>query len=150
MWQTNLIKFYCSVSEHYNTMEAMTQRQSNNFRPQFSDEECITVYLWGICQQRFEQRTSYDYTKNHLLDCFPKLPSYAAFSRRLNFLAPAFQALAEEWLTVILERRWKIQPISSILARLFWQKGHVPDMQRSQGDCVRRVIILHTRNGIMA
>ena len=28
----------------------------------------------------------------------------AAFSRRLNFLAPAFQALAEEWLTVILKK----------------------------------------------
>ena len=38
------------------------------------------------------------------MDCFPRLPSYAAFSRRLNFLAPAFQALAEEWLTVILEK----------------------------------------------
>ena len=85
-------------------MEAMTQRQSNNFRPEFSDEECITVYLRGICQRRFEQRTIYDYTTNHLLDRFPKLPSYAAFSRRLNFLAPAFQALAEEWLTVILKK----------------------------------------------
>ncbi len=114
MWQTNLIKFYCSVSEHYNTMEAMTQRQSNNFRPEFSDEECITVYLWGICQQRFEQRTSYDYTKNHLLDCFPKLPSYAAFSRRLNFLVPAFQALAEEWLTVILEKSAKEKSIGNL------------------------------------
>ena len=38
------------------------------------------------------------------MDWFPKLPSYAAFSRRLNFLAPAFQALAEEWLTVILKK----------------------------------------------
>lgn len=38
------------------------------------------------------------------MDRFPKRPSYAAFSRRLNFLAPAFQALAEEWLTVILEK----------------------------------------------
>ena len=104
MWQTNLIKLYCAVSEHDNTMEAMTQRQSNNFRPEFSDEECITVYLRGICQRRFEQRTIYDYTKNHLLDWFPKLPSYAAFSRRLSFLVPAFQALAEEWLTVILKK----------------------------------------------
>ncbi len=34
--------------------------------PQFSDEECITVYLWGISQRRFEQKTIYNYTKNHL------------------------------------------------------------------------------------
>ena len=77
------------------------QRQSNNFCPQFSGEECITVYLWGIGQQRFEQKTIYNYTKNHLLEWFPKLPSYQAFSDRLNRLAPAFQALAEDWLSVI-------------------------------------------------
>jgi len=77
------------------------QRQSNHFRPQFSDEECITVYLWGISQRRFEQKTIYEYTKNHLLEWFPKFPSYQAFSDRLNKLAPAFQALAEYWLSVI-------------------------------------------------
>ena len=77
------------------------QRQSNNFRPQFSDEECITVYLWGISQRRFEQKTIYEYTRNHLLEWFPKLPSYQAFSDRLNRLAPAFQALAEHWLSII-------------------------------------------------
>ena len=101
MWQTNLIKLYCAVSDNSSTIEAVMQRQSNNFRPQFSDEECITVCLWGISQRRFEQKTIYNYTKNHLLEWFPKLPSYQAFSDRLNRLAPAFQALAEYWLSVI-------------------------------------------------
>ena len=101
MWQTNLITLYCAVCEHSGTIEAIMQRQSNNFRSQFSDEECITVYLWGISQRRFEQTTIYNYTKNHLLEWFPKLPSYQAFSDRLNRLAPAFQALAEIWLSVI-------------------------------------------------
>lgn len=32
-----------------------------------------------------------------MLDKFPALPSYQAFCRRLNWLAPAFQALAEIW-----------------------------------------------------
>ena len=101
MWQTNLIKLYCAVCDNSSTIEAVTQRQSNNFRPQFSDEECITVYLWGISQRRFEQKTIYEYTKNHLAEWFPKLPSYQAFSDRLNRLAPAFQALAEQWLSEI-------------------------------------------------
>ena len=92
---------YCAVCDNSSTIETVMQRQSNNFRPQFSDEECITVYLWGISQRRFEQKTIYDYTKNHLLEWFPKLPSYQAFSNRLNALAPAFQALAEQWLSVI-------------------------------------------------
>ena len=101
MWQTNLIKIYCAVCNNNSTIETVMQRKSNNFRPQFSDEECITVYLWGISQRRFEQKTIYEYTKNHLLEWFPKLPSYQAFSDRLNRLAPAFQALAEQWLSVI-------------------------------------------------
>ena len=74
------------------------QRQSNNFRPQFTDEECITVYLWGISQRRFEQKAIYNYTKNHLSEWFPKLPRYQAFSRRCTALAPAFRALAERWM----------------------------------------------------
>ena len=101
MWQTNLIRLYCAVSDHHSTIEAGMQRLSNNFCPQFSDEECITVYLWGISQRRFEQKTIYQYTKNHLLDWFPKLPSYQAFSDRLNRLAPVFQSLSEIWLNVI-------------------------------------------------
>ena len=80
MWQTNLIKLYCTVCDNSSAIEAVMQRQSNNFRPQFTDEKCITVYLRGISQRRFEQKTIYDYTKNHLLDWFPKLPSYQAFS----------------------------------------------------------------------
>ena len=101
MWQTNLIKLYCAVCDNSSTIEAVMQRLSNNFRPQFTDEECITVYLWGISQRRFEQKTIYEYTKNHLSEWFPKLPSYQTFSNRLNQLAPAFQALAETWLSII-------------------------------------------------
>ena len=101
VWQTNLITLYCAVCDNSSTIKEIMQRQSNNFRPQFSDEECITVYLWGISQRRFEQKTIYHYTRDHLLEWFPKLPSYQAFSDRLNRLAPAFQALAEHWLDVI-------------------------------------------------
>ena len=107
MWQTNLITLYCAVSDNSSTIEAVMQRQSNNSRPQFSDEECVTVYLWGISQRRFEQKAIYNYTKNHLLEWFPKLPSYQAFSDRLNRLAPAFQALAEHWLNAIGVNLWE-------------------------------------------
>lgn len=102
MWQTNLIRLYCAVCDNSSTIEAVMQRQSNNFRPKFSDEECITIYLWGISQRRFEQKAIYQYTKNHLLEWFPKLPRYQEFSRRLNLLAPAFQALSDLWLDVVI------------------------------------------------
>ena len=101
MWQTNLIRLYCAVCDNSSTIEAVIQRQNNNFRSQFSDEECITVYLWGVSQRRFEKKTIYEYTRNHFMDWFPKLPRYQAFSNRLNRLAPAFQTLAEYWLNII-------------------------------------------------
>ena len=55
MWQTKLISLYCAVCDNSSIIKREMQRQSNNFRPQFTDEECITVYLWGISQRRFEQ-----------------------------------------------------------------------------------------------
>lgn len=98
VWQTKLITLYCAVCDNSSIIEREMQRQSNNFRPQFTDEECITVYLWGIGQRRFELKAIYNYTKNHLLEWFPKLPSYQAFCRRCANLAPAFRALGECWM----------------------------------------------------
>ena len=97
-WELQLVALYCTVSDNHSTIESTTQRQSNNFRPKFTDEECITVYLWGIMKRRFELRAIYDYTKDHLSEWFPKLPSYQAFCYRLNRLAPAFQSLAGIWM----------------------------------------------------
>lgn len=95
---TKLIELYCTVCQCNDSryLEA-TQRLSNNCRPQFTDEELITVYLWGTMQRQFTRRAVYEYTQEHLSDWFPKLPSYQAFCRRLNWLAPAFRALCEIW-----------------------------------------------------
>ena len=98
MWKLQLITLYCAVCEHHSIIEATTQRQSNNSRPQFTDEECITVYLWGIKRREFDLKAIYTYTKDHLLEWFPKLPSYQAFCYRLNRLVPAFQSLANLWM----------------------------------------------------
>jgi len=95
MWKEQLITLYCTVCRHYSTrVEHLVQRFSNNYRPQFTDEELITIYLWGIIQRQFEVKRIYTYIKMHLLEWFPKLPSYQAFSCRLNQLAPAFQEFA--------------------------------------------------------
>lgn len=104
MWQTNLVKLYCTVCDNHSIIEEVMQRQSNNNRPQFTDEECITIYLWGIAQRRFEQKAIYNYVKNHLNDWFPDLPSYQAFSRRLGALSPAFRRLAEIWMEQMNDR----------------------------------------------
>jgi len=90
-----LIQLYCTVCRLYNnTLVAEVQRLSNNFRPKFTDEECITLYLFGIVEGKFEVKAIYQFIKDYWHDWFPDLPSYQKFSKRINFLAPAFVALA--------------------------------------------------------
>ena len=101
MWKTNLIKLYCAVCNQHSTIEALAQRLSNNSRPKFTDEECITVYLWGLSKSIFQQKAIWEYAKNHLSEWFPDLPSYQAFNHRLNFLAPVLSRLAQTWLETI-------------------------------------------------
>lgn len=69
---------------------------SNNYRPVFTDEELLTVYLFGSLQGRKHIRSIHQYAKDHLLEWFPQLPSYQAFDKRLNNLSPAFELLIHE------------------------------------------------------
>jgi len=93
----NLTKLYCTVCDYYDTiLFAEVQRFSNNnFRPKFTDEECITVYLFGIAEGKFEVKALYGFIKDYWYDWFPDLPSYQKFNKRINQLAPAFRMLFE-------------------------------------------------------
>lgn len=91
-----IIELYCTVCQCNDSRFLRgKQRLSNNNCPQFTDDELITVYLWGLEKQLLTRKAIYNYTKEELHDWFPKLPSYQAFCRRLNRLTGAFQALAE-------------------------------------------------------
>jgi hypothetical protein len=101
-WKLELITLYCTVCQAYNTrLAASAQRLSNNFCPKFTDEECITVYLWGITQQKFTQKAVYQYTKDYLFEWFPKIPSYQEFVRRIVFLSEALREFAEMLMDVL-------------------------------------------------
>ena len=94
MKELKLIQLYCTVCHHYNnTLAAETQRQSNNSRPEFTDEECITAYLFGIEEGKFEVKAIYRFIKEYWGEWFPALPAYQNFNRRITFLAPTFQVL---------------------------------------------------------
>lgn len=92
---TQLIRMYCAVCHYYDSaLVAQTQRCSNNFCPKFTDEECITTYIWGIYNQKFEVKACYEFIKDYYGDWFPQLPSYQAYNSRICFLADAFKELA--------------------------------------------------------
>jgi len=77
------------------TLKFECQRFSNNAKPDFTDQELMTIYLFAGYEQRyFQLKEIHSFTKDYLLDWFPKLPSYQTFSYRLNLLTGAFQALA--------------------------------------------------------
>ena len=93
--ETHLIALYCAVCDYYNkALVSQAQRCSNNFCPQFTDEECIATYIWGIYNRKFEVKACYEFIKEYYGEWFPNLPSYQAYNNRICFLADAFKALA--------------------------------------------------------
>ena len=95
-----LIELYCAVCHHYDTTVATyAQRTSNNFCPKFSDEECITILIWGIANQKFNVKRCHEFIVEYYNDWFPTLPEYPAFNKRICFLADTFKALASVMLS---------------------------------------------------
>ena len=66
---------------------------SNNYQPDFTDEEVMTIYLFGILEQYSKVKQIYKFIKNYLPDWFPLLPSYKAYNNRLNKLYGCFEIL---------------------------------------------------------
>ena len=96
-WETRLIKSYLFVNQVFKEkLQYYCQRMSNNRSPELTDEEVVTIYLWGIMQNRIRIKDIYNYTDNHLRDWFPDLPSYQAYVTRLNRLEDVFAPLVEE------------------------------------------------------
>lgn len=94
-WKDALIYLYFIIIESKQAgIYDDLQRISNNDSPEFTDEELLTVYLYGIIRRKYnEKKEIYAYTFDHLQDWFPKLPKYHAFCKRLNRLNSAFMRL---------------------------------------------------------
>lgn len=96
MLQLQLIALYDYVCRHYATHSALHfQRQSNNSCPDFTDQELMTIYLFGLLKQRLSLQQTYDYILDHWLDWFPQLPSYEAVNHRLNQIGWHFESLVD-------------------------------------------------------
>jgi hypothetical protein len=98
--ELQFIQLYVWVCQIYDKLSALkAQRMSNNNQPDFTDQELVTVYLFGHLQGHFQQRRIYNYIQGHWSARFPNLPSYQAFNYRLNQLSPSFALLLEELLS---------------------------------------------------
>lgn len=98
-WDIQLIALYDWVCESFNSGAGLySQRLSknaNSFRLEFTDEETVTLYLFGLIRKYREVKAIHQYARAHLSDWFPQLPSYEKFNKRLNYLNNVFGVLAQ-------------------------------------------------------
>ena len=94
--ELKLIAMYLYISDIYeNELRHSCQRFSNNSKPEFTDPEIMTIYLYAMhIEQRFKVKQIYEYASDHLRSWFPLLPSYPAFNMRLNRMGEAFKLLS--------------------------------------------------------
>lgn len=95
-WKENLIKLYLYICEDKSIQNYLkSHRMSNNHTPEFTDEEVLTIYMFGIMQNLNKVEHIHKYIREHLKEWFPKLPSYQSFNYRLNNLYVVFELLID-------------------------------------------------------
>lgn len=100
--QYTLVRIYLFVCRHYRgRLAATVQRQSNNSEPDFTDEEVLTIYLFGLAKKRETISEIHEQVEDHFSEWFPDLPSYQSYNRRLNRLNAVFSPLVEKALEEI-------------------------------------------------
>ncbi|MCS3661147.1 hypothetical protein GGP68_002576 [Salinibacter ruber] len=93
--QYTLVRIYLFVCRHYRgRLAATVQRQSNNDQPDFTDEEVLTIYLFGLAKKRETISEIHEQVEDHFSEWFPDLPSYQSYNRRLNRLNAVFSRLS--------------------------------------------------------
>jgi hypothetical protein len=93
-WQNQLIKIYLTICDFFSQLSPKVfLKISPNANPLFTDEETITIYIFGILNGQKNVKSIFDFTKNFLAEWFPRLSSYEGFLFRLNSLNNVFSEL---------------------------------------------------------
>jgi hypothetical protein len=113
-WQTRLVTVYvmiCDIHDQHGFKHYL-QRESNNKIVILTDEEVLTIFLFGVMSHRTSLKTIYAFASNHLCDWFPNLITYEAFVRRIDQMGeslPAFiQILMEINCDLEISSRFKL------------------------------------------
>ncbi|MBA2607074.1 MAG: transposase [Acidobacteria bacterium] len=95
--ENQLIQLYLFVCQIYDTRsQTCFQRESNNSKPKFTDQELVCIWFFGHLEGNFNKRQIYHLIENYWADWFPNLPSYQTFCYRLNLLELTFQTIGAE------------------------------------------------------
>jgi len=150
--ETQLIQLFlwvCAMYDKHPTLKY--QRWSNNLtEPLLSDQEVITIYLFGHLQERFKLKAIHRYIGQHWSAWFPHLPSYQAFNHRLNLLEEVWPVLLSELMarmempTTALETDQLLDSLPIMLAvRGRSTNAKVARDQADKGDCESKKLWYH-------
>jgi hypothetical protein len=87
--ENQLIQLYLLVCQIYDNPSSLKSQRLSNFKPRFTDQEFVTVYLFGHLNGLYQKKAIYRFTRNYWATWFSSLPSYQAFCHRLNNLESA-------------------------------------------------------------
>jgi len=93
-WQMKLIESYCTLCDL--SLEGVfdcTARTSSNSNPDFTDEEVLTIYFYGLMEEVKTVKACHSLAKKFLIDFFPRLPGYKQYSKRLKRLWPTMSEI---------------------------------------------------------
>lgn len=88
--EIKLIELYCFICHLYDSNSILQHQRLSNFKPRFTDHELVTCYFFAMLNNQHTKQEIYDYTARHWGAWFPALPSYQAFSYRLDNLTDTF------------------------------------------------------------
>jgi hypothetical protein len=95
--ENQLIQLYLFVCHIYDTRSTTCfQRLSNNSKPNFTDQELVSIWFFGHLNGKFQKKQIYNFILDYWADWFPLLPSYQTFCYRLNLLEQSFQSIGAE------------------------------------------------------
>ena len=90
-WQDQLIYVYLNVCEFFlQDSVAKNLRVSLNSKPIFTNEEVLTIYIFGIMRGYISIKKIHKYIIEHLSEWFPEIPQYAGYDYRLNLIEEVF------------------------------------------------------------
>ncbi len=95
-WEVELISLYLFICNRYKmNLSEYCARTAYYADLRFSDEEAITLYLFGVIEGCRTIKEIHRYSKKHLMNWFPNLPGYKSFDHRINQLHEVFEPLVE-------------------------------------------------------
>lgn len=95
-WLDQIISMYLFVCDEYKkNLWVYCQRFTNYADLSFSDEEVLTIYLFGTLEGKTTKKQIYEHAKNYWHELFPSMPGYVAFVKRVNRLADIFLGFVE-------------------------------------------------------